>query len=154
MLSEKIIQIFQQAGVRMTPQRQAVCAYVLETDEHPTAAQIHRHLSPLFPSLSLATVYNTLELLVNKGIVNEIGHAGDNQVHYDGEKKPHVNLACVSCHTFVDVYPQSAQTLHNEVIQMTGYNMLGSRFIYYGLCNKCQATLSKSTKSNTANEKL
>src|SRR5512141_1332707 len=88
----------QQAGMRLTPQRMAVCKLLTESKEHPSAAMIYEELRPQFQSLSLATVYNTLDMLVRLGAVNVLGHAGDDHVHYDADLEPHVNLACVACH--------------------------------------------------------
>jgi Fur family transcriptional regulator, peroxide stress response regulator len=128
----------QQAGMRLTPQRVAICKLLTESDEHPTAAMIYEELHPQFQSLSLATVYNTLDTLVGLGAVNVLGHAGDDHVHYDADLEPHVNLACISCHRIVDVPSEHIQHLDNEITQTSGYKLLGSRVLYYGLCPECQ----------------
>lgn len=128
----------QQAGMRLTPQRMAVCKLLIESDEHPTAAMIYEDLRPQFPSLSLATVYNTLEALVSLGAVNVLGHAGDDHVHYDADLEPHVNLACISCHRIIDIPSEHIQHLDSEITQASGYKLLGSRVLYYGLCPECQ----------------
>ena len=73
-----------QAGMRLTPQRMAICEFVLNTDTHPTAAQIYENMRSEYPSLSLMTVYNTLNALVNLGMVNVLGTIGDDNIHYDG----------------------------------------------------------------------
>ena len=87
----------QQAGMRITPQRTAICELLTVSEEHPTAAMIYDDLKPRFPSMSLATVYNTLDALVEIGAINVLGQAGDDTVHYDADTEPHVNLACLSC---------------------------------------------------------
>ena len=128
----------QKAGMRLTPQRMAVCKLLTESDEHPTAAMIYEELHPQFPSLSLATVYNTLDMLVRLGAVNVLGHAGDDHVHYDAELEPHVNLACISCHRIVDIPSEYIQHVDSEITQTSGYKLLGSRVLYYGLSPECQ----------------
>jgi len=65
----------QQAGMRITPQRVAICKLLAESEEHPTAATIYGELKPQFTSLSLATVYNTLDTLVSLGAINILGSA-------------------------------------------------------------------------------
>src|SRR5574342_715439 len=91
------------AGMRLTPQRIAICEMLAGSRDHPTAAAIYRQLKPQFASLSLATVYNTLETLVSLGALNSLGQAGDGAVHYDADLEPHVNLACISCSRIIDL---------------------------------------------------
>jgi Fur family peroxide stress response transcriptional regulator len=129
----------EQAGMRLTPQRMAICELLAESDEHPTAAMIYEELQPQFRSLSLATVYNTLERLVALGAVNVLGQAGDDHVHYDADTKPHVNLACIACHRIIDIPSEHIQEVNSEITQASGYKLLGSRVLYYGLCPDCQA---------------
>ncbi len=137
----------QQAGMRLTPQRLAVCKLLVESNNHPTAAMIYDHLRPQFPSLSLATVYNTLETLVNLGAVNVLGHAGDDHVHYDADMEPHINLACVNCHLIVDIPSEHVRHLNSEISQASGYKLLGARVLYYGLCPDCQQKSKEPPKT-------
>lgn len=63
------IQILSQCGVRPTPQRIAVIDFVLSTDAHPTADEVLGHVKTTCPTISRATVYNTLNLLVSKSLL-------------------------------------------------------------------------------------
>jgi len=137
----------QQAGMRLTPQRMAVCKLLVESDEHPTAAMIYDVLRPQFQSLSLATVYNTLDTLASLGAVNVLGNAGDDHVHYDADLKPHVNLACVACHRIVDIPSEHVQQLDSEISQASGFKLLGARVLYYGLCPECQQKSTETAKT-------
>ena len=138
--AETLIHALQAAGYRLTPQRRAICRLLAGTDTHPTAQDIYEQLKPEYPSLSLATVYNTLEALVNLGVVYALGSAGDGRVHYDADTQPHVNLACVACHRVVDLPSDHIQALDREVSAHSGYRLLGARVLYYGLCPDCQTT--------------
>ena len=126
------------AGMRMTPQRAAICANLAERDDHPSAAMIYDDLRPQFESLSLATVYNTLDALAKLGVINSLGGAGDGKVHYDADTEPHVNLACISCNQIVDIPSSHVQELDEEITSTSGYKLLGARVLYYGLCPACQ----------------
>ncbi|KPL83960.1 hypothetical protein SE15_01775 [Thermanaerothrix daxensis] len=147
-MTEKAILLdsLRKAGLRLTPQRQAICELLAESREHPTAAMIYETLKPRFPSLSLATVYNTLEVLVRLGAVNVLGNAGDGMAHYDADTDPHINLACVSCHKIVDFPSQYVQFLDEEISATSGYRVLGARVLYYGLCPECQQKTSIARK--------
>jgi len=136
-----------QAGMRLTPQRMAICRLLTERNDHPTAAMVYNELHPQFPSLSLATVYNTLDTLVSLGIINVLGHAGDDHVHYDSDMEPHVNLACVACHRISDIPSDYVQHLDNEISHASGYKLLGARVLYYGLCPECQEKSLSSAKT-------
>jgi Fur family transcriptional regulator, peroxide stress response regulator len=133
------------AGMRVTPQRVAICELLMQSSEHPTAAMIYDELKPRFHSLSLATVYNTLDTLVSLGVVNVLGHAGDDKVHYDADTQPHVNLACISCSKIIDIPSEHVTHLDSEITTASGYKLLGARVLYYGLCPACQKKQAKRT---------
>ncbi|MCX8024856.1 MAG: transcriptional repressor [Thermanaerothrix sp.] len=137
-----LLDSLRKAGLRITPQRQAICELLASSHDHPTATMIYETLKPRFPSLSLATVYNTLEVLVQLGAVNVLGNAGDGMAHYDADTDPHINLACVSCHKIVDFPSQYVQFLDEEISAASGYRVLGARVLYYGLCPECQQKTS------------
>jgi Fur family transcriptional regulator, peroxide stress response regulator len=126
------------AGLRITPQRMAICKMLVESFTHPTASEIYEHIIVFYPSLSLATVYNTLDVLVAQGKVNVLGDAGDGKVHFDANIEPHINLACVNCHKIVDVSSSFVAQMNTEITESSGYNLLGSRVFYYGICPACQ----------------
>ena len=134
-----LVQALRDAGYRLTTQRLAICRLLEESKSHPTAQMIYEQLSSQYESLSLATVYNTLETLAALGAVNTLGAAGDESVHYDADTDPHVNLACVSCHRVIDLPSDFIHALDEEVAEKSGYRLLGTRVLYYGLCPQCQS---------------
>jgi Fur family peroxide stress response transcriptional regulator len=137
--SSSLIQDLQRSGMRITPQRIAICELLAGITEHPTAQQIYETLRPRFPSLSLATVYNTLQTLVSLGSINELGRVGGDAAHYDPDTDPHINLMCVSCRRIVDLSSEHIRQVETEVENSSGYRLLGARVLYYGLCPQCQA---------------
>lgn len=125
-------------GLRLTPQRLAIVQKIFESKEHLTAQQIYETLKPQFPSLSLATVYNTLDMLMKMGKVNVLGDIGDDNLHYDANTEPHVNLGCVKCKKIVDVPSDLAGQISENIARTSGYKLLGARILYYGICKSCQ----------------
>lgn len=80
-------------GIQPSAQRVAVAEYVLHTDEHPSAEQVWHEVRRRFPMLSRATVYNTLNLFVEKGILRELALA-EGRVVFDPKTERH--------HHFID----------------------------------------------------
>lgn len=126
------------SGLRLTPQRVAVCEILAASRSHPTAYEIYRRLRRRFPTISLATVYKTLDVLVRLGLVSALGDAGDGMVHYDGDPEPHINLICLSCHRVQDLEGVDVRDLDQQVMARSGYALRGARLVYYGLCPECQ----------------
>ena len=71
---EQAIEKLKMTGVRMTPQRHAILAYLLQTDTHPTVDEIYRALEDRFPNMSVATVYNNLKVFLEAGLVRELAY--------------------------------------------------------------------------------
>ncbi len=118
-LEERMLETLRQAGLRLTVQRRAICRFLAHSKNHPTARAIYDALKPEYPSLSLATVYNTLEVLVRLGVVHALGSAGDDATHYDADTSPHINLACIRCHRVVDLPSEHVQALEAEAAEQT-----------------------------------
>ena len=144
---QNMIDALKTAGYRMTAQRRAICRVLAESKEHPSIQMIFDRLREEDDTLSLATVYNTLDALTRLGVVNTLGEIGDkDSVRYDADTSPHVNLACVECHQIVDISSAHIHSLVKEISQNSGYTLLGARVLYYGVCPDCQA--KKETTTN------
>lgn len=128
----------QQAGLRLTAQRLAVCAALAGNRTHPTAQALYDVLRVRFSTLSRATVYNTLQALAAAGMIHELGTAGDGAIHYDADPAPHVNLMCTRCHRVEDFSAAPLGAVARSVAKGSGYAVRGARVVYYGLCPKCQ----------------
>ena len=135
---ETLTSSLKKSGLRLTATRLAVCKYLAETDEHPTASQIYHHLKEEYPSLSLATVYNTLDVLVDMGAINFLGQTGDGNVHFDPKVYPHINLACLKCHRIFDYPSEDVAHMQEVIAKNSGFKLVGSRIMYYGICPDCQ----------------
>jgi Fur family transcriptional regulator, peroxide stress response regulator len=130
--------------MRLTPQRRAICCYLSQTEAHPTAAMVYEALKPEMPSLSLMTVYNTLNALVEMGAIQAIGQAGDEAVHYDTETEPHVNVICTACRKIVDIPSEKIAALKREIEEKSGYRLHHTKILFEGLCPECQKKLSNN----------
>jgi Fur family peroxide stress response transcriptional regulator len=136
--AESLLQGLKRSGLRLTRQRRAICRALAESRDHPTAQGLYEQVRPGHPSLSRATVYNTLEALARAGLIDELGTAGDGAIHYDANPAPHVNLMCVNCHRVEDYLAARLGGVAREVAAGSGYELRGARVVYYGLCPECQ----------------
>ena len=134
---KQMIAAFRTTGRRMTPQREAILAYLAARTDHPSVRQIHRELSPRVPSLSLATVYKTLKLLKELDEVLELGFPeGGNR--YDGNKAyPHPHVICVKCKKIIDPELSTLEDMAEEIARETGFRILEHRLDFFGLCGDC-----------------
>jgi Fur family peroxide stress response transcriptional regulator len=83
-------------------------------------------------------VYKTLNMLRDLGEVLELGFADDDK-RYDGRRpQPHPHLICTRCHRIVDADVRLADDTAERVAQSSGYQVLGQRLDFYGLCPECQ----------------
>jgi len=83
--------LFAGHSIRCTPQRMAVYAALQQSKSHPTAEELYRQVKPHTESLSLATVYNTLEALCKVGLVRKIP-VDDGSCRYDADTSEHLHI--------------------------------------------------------------
>ena len=137
--AEDFVLKLKQAGLRVTPQRLAIYRALVTADAHPSAQNLFEQLQPALPSLSQATVYNTLQTLTARGLIQEIGELGDGAVRYDGNPAPHINLVCTRCHCVSDLFDVPLDAIAEQVIARSRFEAHGVRITYYGLCPRCQS---------------
>lgn len=95
----------------LTPQREAVLRAIQGTAQHPTASEVFAAARQLLPSISFATVYNSLRYLKEACLIREISF-GDGASRYDRETERHDHAICTGCGKLVDFHlPQTVQLL-------------------------------------------
>lgn len=137
--SEHFLQTLRHAGLRITPQRRAICDYLATTNRHPSAYEVYADLATTTPDISRATVYNTLNTLQELGAIIELSFGSDH-THYETNTEPHVNLICLRCHTIIDYYGDPGmEALAKRVVQETGFQTAAAKVDLVGFCSDCRA---------------
>lgn len=136
--TEACVLQLKETGLRVTPQRLAIYRALVTSDAHPSAQTLFEQLQPELPSLSRATVYNTLQTLTARGLIQEIGKVGDGAARYDGNPAPHINLVCTRCQCVSDVSGVPLDAITEQVIARSRFEAHGVRITYYGVCPRCQ----------------
>lgn len=130
--------------VRLTPQRKIILEYLLTHHTHPSAEMIFSDLKDKVDNISVATVYNTLKLFVDHGLVIELKN-GDGSTHFDYFGKPHYHVVCDNCGRIDDVFDDQfkniSQTLAQSAADKTGYLVTGNHVELHGICPDCQKKL-------------
>jgi Fur family peroxide stress response transcriptional regulator len=89
-------------GVKLTHQRMIIFQEVAESVEHPNAESVYKEVRKKLPMVSLDTVYRTLWMLQDFGLINNLG--GKDRVRFDGNMKPHHHFVCKECGLIRDFY--------------------------------------------------
>ena len=135
---EQLIAKLKKSEYRLTPQRVELIRLIAASEGHPSASRLYEQIKVQFPTMSLATVYKTLDLLKELGEVLEIGLRDDS--HYDGNKPyPHPHLICVKCQRIMDGELDGAvQNMVEEVEHNFGFQIVKHQLDFYGICPDCQ----------------
>lgn len=114
-MSIDVVQLLGERGIQPSAQRVAVGKYVLSTEEHPSADQVWQRVREDFPMISRATVYNTLNLFVDKGLVQQLVLA-EGRIVFDPKVAPH--------HHFVDEEDGSIHDVPWDSLEVRGTESL------------------------------
>jgi len=127
-------QYLRQFSIKPSVQRSAVMDFMLKNRIHPTIDEIYLALSPSMPTLSKTTVYNTLDLFVDKGAVRLLA-IDEKNARYDVDISAHAHFFCKSCGSISDIFdlktimfqlPESKSKI--EAVEIS----------YYGQCENCR----------------
>ena len=124
------------AGVRVTPQRMMIVDVLVDNRTHPTAENIFRQVRQQYPSISLATVYHTLALLSEQGLVLEL-HGGNDGLRCDPDTTPHAHAYCKRCNKVFDIPVPALQSWPTTALP--GFHTEKTEISLYGRCNECQS---------------
>jgi len=132
-----VIRALRKKGYKATPQRIAISRLAVRNRDHPSAQKIYEEVKALFPTVSLATVYKTLQTLSKLGLIQELNFP-EGQARFDSYTKPHINLVCTRCGNIQDLDDSSAEEMVKRVAMATKFTATGQRIDIYGICEKCR----------------
>ena len=125
-------------GYRLTPQRIMILRAVAEADSHISAEEIYAQVRARYPHVNISTVYRTLELLDELGLVTET-NMGDGRVRYHSiGKGHHHHLVCEKCGEIIDIEESVLSPLWAEIRQRYDFRVNMKHLAFFGLCPRCQ----------------
>lgn len=128
------------SGHRLTPQRRQVYEVLQAERTHPTATEVFLRAKTLMPSISLATVYNCLDTLVECGLARQVNMERE-ATRYCANLQEHGHFMCNQCGKVHDVPLASGKRLERAWDLPEGLTVTHSEITLRGLCADCNATL-------------
>jgi Fur family ferric uptake transcriptional regulator len=136
--SDEVLEALRSKGLRMTPQRRAIVAEVMTTRGHISPAVIARSVQVRIPGVNASTVYRTIAMLEDVGVLSHAHLEGGPEYHR-AEEAGHVHLSCSNCGAADDLSIAEAKRLHALIAKHRGFSADLTHFAISGLCAKCQS---------------
>ncbi|MGH9136018.1 MAG: Fur family transcriptional regulator [Acidimicrobiales bacterium] len=145
----ELTEAFRAQGLKITPQRQAIFRTLHGATDHPTAELVHARVSAAMPSLSLRTVYQTLNDLAAMGEISAVD-LGTGSTRFDPAGAGHHHLVCTRCGAVRDVFLAGVD-IDVPTADAAGFVVGQPEITWRGLCPACQSADKQSTKGNLSN---
>ena len=134
---ERIISRYKGKGFKLTPQRLAILKFLEGNTSHPTAEEIYKEIRRKYPTVSFATVYNTIEALRGRGEVMEITIDPERK-HFDPNPSPHHHIMCTVCKRVSDIFVDYSGALGLPEEVCREFTVTSNHVDFYGICSKCR----------------
>lgn len=124
-------------GHRLTPQRLAILQILDEDGGHLTPSAIYERAIQRLPGLTEATVYRTLNFLVQNKLAL-VAHIGDGRLVYESARRNHHHLICRECGYTIEIDHEELVTFFKQFEEKSGYKIDCAHVTFFGLCPVCK----------------
>ena len=121
-----------QKGVRLTDQRKLVAKVMSESEDHPDVDELHKRVNELDSKISIATVYRTVKLFEEAGILSKHDFKGNKARYEETAKEHHDHLIDVNTGEITEFVNEGIEKLQKEVAKKLGYKLVDHRLELYG----------------------
>lgn len=136
------VKYLKEKNIRMTSQRYAILAYLVDGNRHPTVNEIYDDLKENFPTMSVATIYNNLKIFKEAEILQELPF-GDGSSRFDLTTTDHYHKICRECGKIEDFhYPKLKESKQLDEI-LGDFKVEKHNLEVIGLCKECQIRLQQ-----------
>jgi Fur family ferric uptake transcriptional regulator len=149
MNSQGIKDSLKQKGVRLTRQRQILLELIDKSGQHLDAERLYEMAKEHDPKLNRVTVYRTLKMLKEGGLVDELDlmHIGGDQHYYETRmKQEHAHIICLRCGKVEEFFGEPLQRLRKQVELHLGFEVVLARTEVGGYCSHCQMLRAQEMK--------
>ena len=133
---DTVIDTLRQRGYRITPQREMVVEAICG-EQHVTAEEIFDNVQKRTKTVNIATVYRTLDLLVEEGLATRTDLGGDRVVYAAAHHGPHLHLVCRTCGVVLDAELETLQSVFDCLEDQFGFVSGPQHLAVHGLCEYC-----------------
>lgn len=131
-------QALRERGYRLTPQRLIIAEAVEKERQHFSAEEVFAEVRRSYPHLNISTVYRTLDLLAELGLVTQTD-LGEGRVQYHGiGHSQHHHLVCQNCGQCLELDDSLLKPLERSILEAYGFRPQIAHFAIFGLCQACQ----------------
>jgi Fur family ferric uptake transcriptional regulator len=143
-LLETFKQLLRENTLKFTKQRELVLKTLYENDGHFTPEDLYNLIKAQYPDLTIgiATVYRTLGLLEEEGIVNSLSFGAKGKKYELGLEKHHDHLICTQCGKLIEFYDETIENQQKVIAQKFDFKMTGHTMNITGICKTCQSKQS------------
>lgn len=135
-MPDTIIDRCEAKGLRMTDQRRTIARVLEESDDHPDVELLYTRASSCDPNISIATVYRTVKLFEEAGILDKL-EFGDGRARYeDAERDHHDHLIDMHSGAVIEFVDPEIEALQEKIAQKLGYRLIGHRLELYAVPKK------------------
>jgi Fur family peroxide stress response transcriptional regulator len=134
-IEKRLISGLREKGYKLTSQRLEIIRLLARDTSHPGARDILQKVRKIVPRISLSTVYYTLDMMKNEGLIRELEYY-DMDNRYDVNVSDHINLVCIQCKKITD-FMSDLSSFPKAVEKESGFKPENMRFEYYGICRDC-----------------
>ena len=119
-------------GVRLTDQRKLVAKIMSESEDHPDVDELHKRVNKIDSKISIATVYRTVKLFEESGIVAKHDFKGNKARYEQAPKEHHDHLIDINTGEITEFVNKDIEKLQEEVAEKLGYKLVDHRLELYG----------------------
>ncbi|KIC20760.1 Fur family transcriptional regulator [Leisingera sp. ANG-Vp] len=135
-MPETIIARCEAKGLRMTGQRRVIARVLQESDDHPDVEELYARASAMDAGISIATVYRTVKLFEEAGILERL-EFGDGRARYeDAEREHHDHLIDMNTGEVIEFCDPEIEALQEKIARKLGYELRGHKLELYGVPRK------------------
>lgn len=132
-MTETIIERCEAHGLRMTDQRRTIARVLEDAEDHPDVEELYARASAVDAGISLATVYRTVKLFEEAGILEKL-EFGDGRARYeDAEREHHDHLIDMNSGEVIEFVNSEIEALQEKIAREYGYELKGHRLELYGV---------------------